>query len=74
MAVAKMKEVVGRKIRVADSKCAPGGVKIEVDVGGGHTVITDEPAERGGTVVEETGRGMVMQAKQIIDLHQALAA
>jgi uncharacterized OsmC-like protein len=48
MAVAKMKEVVGRKLRVANSKC-PEGVRCEVDVGDGHTVITDEPAERGGT-------------------------
>jgi len=48
MAIVKMKEGSGRKIRVADSKC-PEGVRCIVDVGGGHTVITDEPAERGGT-------------------------
>ena len=49
MAVAKMKEVVGRTLRVASSSCVPGGVRCEVDVGGGHTVITDEPIPRGGT-------------------------
>jgi len=49
MAVAKMKEAVGRKIRIADSKCAIGGVRCEVDVHDGHTIITDEPTERGGT-------------------------
>ena len=49
MAVAKMKEVVGRKVRVVDSKCAAGGVRCEVDTGDGHTVITDEPEARGGT-------------------------
>jgi uncharacterized OsmC-like protein len=48
MAVAKMKEVIGRKVRIADSKCAAGGVRCEVDVHDGHTVITDEPVERGG--------------------------
>jgi putative redox protein len=49
MAVAKMKEVVGRTLRVANSKSEAGGVRCEVDVGGGHTVITDEPVARGGT-------------------------
>jgi uncharacterized OsmC-like protein len=49
MAVVKMKEVVGRKVRIADSKCVGGGVRCEVDVHDGHSVITDEPTERGGT-------------------------
>lgn len=48
MAVVKMKEGMGRKVRVADSKC-PEGVRCEVDVQDGHTVITDEPEARGGT-------------------------
>ena len=48
MAVAKMKEVVGRKLRVVNIK-REEGVRCEVDTGDGHTVITDEPAERGGT-------------------------
>ncbi len=48
MAVAKMKEVVGRKVRVVDISC-PEGVRCEVDTGDGHTVITDEPEARGGT-------------------------
>jgi uncharacterized OsmC-like protein len=48
MAVVKQKEPIGRQVRVADSKC-PEGVRCEISVQGGHTIITDEPAERGGT-------------------------
>tara|TARA_Y100000780_G_C13328061_1_gene280302 strand:+ start:228 stop:476 length:249 start_codon:yes stop_codon:yes gene_type:complete len=48
MAVAKMKEVVERKLRVVDVKCKEG-TRCEVDTNDGHTVITDEPEVRGGT-------------------------
>ena len=48
MAVAKMKEVVERKLRVVDVKCKEG-TRCEVDTNDGHTVITDEPKVRGGT-------------------------
>ena len=48
MAVAKMKEVVERKLRVVDVKCKEG-TRCEVDTNDGHMVITDEPKVRGGT-------------------------
>ena len=47
MAVVKMKEPVQAQIRTADSKC-PEGVRCEIAVANGQTIITDEPEERGG--------------------------
>jgi len=48
MAVAKLKDPAGAKIRKVDSK-SQNGIKCEISVPGGHTFFTDEPAERGGT-------------------------
>ena len=48
MAVVKEKAPEVRQVRVADSKC-PEGVRCEVKVEGGKTIVTDEPPERGGT-------------------------
>lgn len=43
----KQKEVVGRRTREVDSTCTEG-VRIEITAGK-HLIVTDEPAERGGT-------------------------
>lgn len=53
----RMKEPTGRQVRTAFSKSA-GDVRCEISVqGGSHTIITDEPAERGGT---DTGAAPLM--------------
>ena len=48
MAVVKQKQPAGRQGRVADSNC-PEGVRCEISLDGGHSIVTDEPIERGGT-------------------------
>ena len=48
MAVAKLKDPEGAKIRKIDSK-SQNGIKCEISVPDGHTFFTDEPADRGGT-------------------------
>ncbi len=48
MAVVKQKEVVGRQVRTVQSN-SPEGVRCEVSTPSPHMIITDEPAERGGT-------------------------
>ncbi len=48
MAVVKLKDPAGAKVRVIDSASA-NGIKCEVSTPDGHTFSTDEPAERGGT-------------------------
>jgi uncharacterized OsmC-like protein len=48
MVAIKQKEQVGRRDRVVASTCKAGGVRCEVTAEG-HTIVTDEPAERGGT-------------------------
>jgi uncharacterized OsmC-like protein len=47
MVAVKQKEAVGRRTRKVDSTCTEG-VRIEVTAGK-HNIVTDEPAERGGT-------------------------
>lgn len=47
MVEVKQKEQVGRRDRDVRSVCKAGGVRCEVSAEG-HTIITDEPAERGG--------------------------
>ena len=47
MVAVKQKEAVGRRTRVVDSTCTEG-VRIELTTGK-HNIVTDEPAERGGT-------------------------
>jgi uncharacterized OsmC-like protein len=49
MAEVKQKEQVGRRAREVRSTCKAGGVICEVSTAEGHTIVTDEPAERGGT-------------------------
>lgn len=49
MVEVKQKEQVGRKVREVRSSCKAGGVVCEVSTGEGHTIVTDEPTERGGT-------------------------
>ncbi|MGB0631951.1 MAG: OsmC family protein [Alphaproteobacteria bacterium] len=49
MVEVKQKEQVGRKVREVRSTCKAGGVVCEVSTGEGHTIVTDEPTERGGT-------------------------
>ena len=48
MAVAKLKDPEGAKVRTVDSK-SENGIKCEITVPDGHTFLTDEPVERGGT-------------------------
>ena len=48
MAVAKLKDPEGAKVRTAEVTSA-NGIRCEVSVAGGHSFATDEPAERGGT-------------------------
>jgi len=49
MAVAKMKQPVGKQVRVIESSCK-SGVLCEIKVEeGGYTFNTDEPVARGGT-------------------------
>jgi uncharacterized OsmC-like protein len=55
MAMVKQKEAVGRRVRVVNSSCTHH-VRCEVKEGK-HTIITDEPAERGG---EDTGAAPLM--------------
>jgi putative redox protein len=55
MAVAKQKAPEGRRVRVVQSSCA-SGVRCEIKAGK-HTIVTDEPAERGGT---DTGAAPLM--------------
>ncbi len=55
MAVARQKAPVGRRVRVVQSSCT-SGVRCEIKAGK-HTIITDEPAERGGT---DTGAAPLM--------------
>lgn len=47
MAVARQKEPAGATTRKADS-IRTGGVRCDVSVAGGHTIVTDEPEQRGG--------------------------
>ena len=47
MVEVKQKEAVGRKTRKVDSTCTEA-VRIEI-AAGKHTMVTDEPPERGGT-------------------------
>lgn len=47
MVAVKQKEQVGRRDRNISMTCKAGGVRCEVQAEG-HTIITDEPAERGG--------------------------
>ncbi len=47
MVEVKQKEVVGRRTREVDSSCT-AGVRIEI-AAGKHQIVTDEPAQRGGT-------------------------
>ncbi len=47
MVEVKQKEVVGRRTRKVESSCVEG-VRIEITAGA-HTIVTDEPASRGGT-------------------------
>ena len=63
MAVAKQKAPEGRRVRVVKSSC-PSGVRCEIEAGK-HTIVTDEPVERGGT---DTG------AAPLMHLTAALAA
>ena len=55
MAVARQKAPVGRRVRVVQSSCT-SGVRCEIKAGK-HRIITDEPAERGGT---DTGAAPLM--------------
>ncbi len=55
MAVARQKAPEGRRVRVVQSSCT-SGVRCEIKAGK-HTIITDEPAERGGT---DTGAAPLM--------------
>jgi putative redox protein len=48
MATVRLKEPAKAKKRTVDSKCTEG-TYVEVKGAGGHTVITDEPVNRGGT-------------------------
>ena len=48
MAKVTLKEPVSAKVRTVDSTCSQG-TYIEIKEPGGHTIITDEPPERGGT-------------------------
>jgi len=47
MVAVKQKEAVGRRTRKVDSACNEG-VRVEITAGK-HNIVTDEPAERGGT-------------------------
>lgn len=49
MVEVKQKELVGRRAREVRSTCKAGGVVCKVTTGEGHTIVTDELAERGGT-------------------------
>ena len=55
MAVARQKAPEGRRVRVVQSSCT-SGVRCEIKAGK-HTIITDEPTERGGT---DTGAAPLM--------------
>ncbi len=46
MVEVKQKEAVGRRTRVVRSACT-AGVRCEIEAGN-HTIVTDEPPERGG--------------------------
>ncbi len=46
MVEVKQKEQIGRRTRVVESTCT-AGVRCDV-AAGNHTIVTDEPAERGG--------------------------
>ncbi len=48
MATLKLKEVEEENTRTAKSLMAPGGLRCDVEMDG-HTVVIDEPPERGGT-------------------------
>ena len=63
MAVVRQKEQAARRVRVVQSSCT-SGVRCEIKAGK-HTIITDEPEERGGT---DTG------AAPLMHLTAALAA
>ncbi len=46
MVEVKQKEAVGRRTRVVRSACT-AGVRCDIEAGN-HTIVTDEPPERGG--------------------------
>ena len=48
MAVVKLKDPEGAKVRTIESK-STNGIKCEIKVSDGHSFVTDEPEERGGT-------------------------
>ena len=48
MAVVKLKDPAGAKVRAIDS-ASENGIKCAITVSDGHSFATDEPAERGGT-------------------------
>ena len=48
MAVVKLKDPAGAKVRKVDS-ASQNGIKCNITVQDGYTFITDEPEERGGT-------------------------
>jgi len=74
MAEVKKKEQVGRRAREVRSTCKAGGVVREVSTAEGHTIVTDEPAERGGT---DTGAAPLYhlaacQTVQIVKVAEAM--
>ena len=46
MAVVKLKDPEGAKVRTIESK-STNGIKCEIKVSDGHSFVTDEPEERG---------------------------
>lgn len=48
MAVVKLKDPAGAKVRVIES-VSENGIKCKISAPGGHSFYTDEPPERGGT-------------------------
>lgn len=47
MVTVRQKQPAGATTRTVESACATG-VRCDISVAGGHTIVTDEPAERGG--------------------------
>jgi putative redox protein len=77
MVEVKQKELVGRRAREVPSTCKAGGVVCKVTTGEGHTIVTDELAERGGT---NTGAAPLyhlaasLAACQTVQIHKVVEA
>ena len=77
MAEVRQKEKVGRRTRSTGSVCT-AGVRCDISAPGGHTIVTDEPAERGGNdegaspLVHLTASLASCQTVQIVKVAEAM--